>query len=39
VGLTPDIQVAGGSSPSVALARAAAVLTGLMADARTAGRG
>jgi carboxyl-terminal processing protease len=39
VGITPDIQVAGGSSPTVALERAVAVLTGLMADARTAGRG
>ena len=39
VGLTPDIEVAVGSSPTVALARAVAVLNGLMADARTAGRG
>lgn len=39
VGISPDIQVDRGSSPSVALTRAVAVLTGLLADARTAGRG
>jgi carboxyl-terminal processing protease len=39
VGLTPDIEVAVGSSPTVALDRALAVLTGLLADARTTGRG
>ncbi len=39
VGITPDIEVAVGSSPSVALTRAVAVLTGLIADAHTAGRG
>ncbi|MCU1675750.1 MAG: C-terminal processing peptidase-3 [Frankiales bacterium] len=38
-GLTPDIQVAVGASPTVAVARAVAVLSGLMADAQTAGRG
>jgi carboxyl-terminal processing protease len=39
VGITPDIEVAVGSSPSVAQTRAVAVLTGLIADAHTAGRG
>ena len=39
VGLEPDIEVAPGSSPAVAERRAIEVLSGLLADAGTGGRG
>jgi len=39
VGLEPDIEVPPGSAPSVAQQRAIEVLSGLLADAGTGGRG